>query len=100
MVASAVQDVQDFEKPASLPAVDEVFSDRKAPDLRGNVGGLARHGMFGEEFESCRDPLNDAVRDTYAGALDPVNKNFYQVASGDTRDAIRHHSIAEWVFAA
>jgi hypothetical protein len=64
------------------------------------TGGLARHGMFGEEFKSCRDPLNDAVRDTYVGALGPANKNFHQIASAATRDAIRHHSVAEWAFAA
>jgi hypothetical protein len=52
------------------------FPTEKRADLRGHVtGGLARYGMFGQEFKSCRDPLNDAVRDTYAGAARTSKQN-------------------------
>jgi len=83
LLASAVEDVQDVDRLPSLLIIDQVFSDGKATDLRGNVaGGLARQGMFGEEFEPCRNPLNDAVRDTRAGALGPISKDFGQIDYG------------------
>jgi hypothetical protein len=51
LLASTVEDVQDVDRLPSLLIIDEVFSDGKATDLRGNVAdGLARQGMFGESL--------------------------------------------------
>ena len=72
--------------------VDEIVTDRKAPDTRFDlVARASRFRMPSEEREPVRDVVNKLFSRVNAAFFANVVKNFVQIALRLTREAIPCH---------
>ena len=91
LVPSAVKNVENIGSPARSAIVDEVFPCRKAfhpgSDALRRSPGI---GMFAEQPEAVRDPINQAVRNLWTCAPCPINIDLVEVLFRLPCDPIAH----------
>ncbi len=91
LIPSAVKNVENIGSPARSAIVDEVFPCRKAFHPGGDA--LRRSpgiGMFPEQPEAVRDPINQAVRNLWTCAPCPINIDLVEVLFRLPCDPIAH----------